>query len=156
MSRRRPIGEPLRLFDAWPGVPARQHLTVSLALNAPSRVGPALRLRVHETIRELGYVPKAEAAIRGPEGPAGHYPGVVGRFSAVASADERLQGSWSLRLQVGYEVVVYDHGSTTFHPHVLDSLSLALKLRWARPDLTFPIAAVWQAVLQHDHFPTVC
>jgi DNA-binding LacI/PurR family transcriptional regulator len=126
--------------------------TVSLALNAPNRVRPGTSARVHEAIRELGYVPKAEAAIRAQKG-TGRI-GVVGRFSAVASANERLQGLLVAASQDGYEVVVYDHGSTTFHPHVLDSLSLAHKLD-GLVLIDIPIAESLADRLEHDNFPTV-
>jgi DNA-binding LacI/PurR family transcriptional regulator len=126
--------------------------TVSLALNAPSRVRPDTSARVHEAIRELGYVPKVEAAIRAQKG-TGRI-GVVGRFSAVPSANERLQGLLIAASQEGYEVVVYDHGSTTFHPHVLDSLSLARKLDGLIL-IDVPIAESLAHRLEHDGFPTV-
>jgi DNA-binding LacI/PurR family transcriptional regulator len=100
--------------------------TVSLALNAPSRVRPDTLARVQTAIRDLRFVPKAEAVARAQRGT--RRIGVVGRFSAIPSLSERLQGLLAEASKEGYEVVVYEHASVAFHPHLVDSLSLSRKL----------------------------
>lgn len=126
--------------------------TVSLALNSPARVSPATLARVQAAVRDLGFVPKAEAAIRAQKGT--RRVGVVGRFSAVPSQSERLRGVLAAAAEVGYEVVVYEQGSAAFNLNLVDSLSLSRKLD-GLVLIDIPITAGLAERLNQDNFPTV-
>ena len=126
--------------------------TVSLALNSPARVRPATLARVQAAVRELGFVPKAEAAIRARKGT--RRIGVMGRFSAIPSESERLGGLLAAAAEDGYEVVVYDQGTGAFNLSMVDSLSLSRKLD-GLVLIDIPITTGLAERLAEDEFPAV-
>jgi len=98
--------------------------TVSLALNAPSRVRDETRERIHAAIDELGFVPKTEAIARARRG-VGRI-GVIAPFTTYPSFSRRLNGVLSYLRGQSYETVVYDHeGAGT---SLLSSLPLTRRL----------------------------
>jgi DNA-binding LacI/PurR family transcriptional regulator len=98
--------------------------TVSLALNAPTRVRIETLERIHAAIDELGFVPKAEAIAQARRG-LGRI-GVIGPFTTYPSFSRRLNGVLSHLRGQSYEVVVYDHeGAGT---SLLSSLPLTRRL----------------------------
>jgi LacI family transcriptional regulator len=126
--------------------------TVSHALNSPGRVRPKTLERVNAAVRDLGFVPKTEAAVRARKGT--RRIGVVGRFSAIPSESERLQGILAAAAQDGYDVVVYDQGSAAFHLHLVDSLSLSRKLDGLIL-VDIPITDGLAQRLEQDDFPYI-
>jgi len=98
--------------------------TVSLALNAPSRVRDETLERIHAAIDELGFVPKTEAIARARRG-VGRI-GVIAPFTTYPSFSRRLNGVLSYLRGQSYETVVYDHeGAGT---SLLSSLPLTRRL----------------------------
>jgi LacI family transcriptional regulator, repressor for deo operon, udp, cdd, tsx, nupC, and nupG len=98
--------------------------TVSLALNAPSRVRNETLERIHAAIDELGFVPKTEAIARARRG-VGRI-GVIAPFTTYPSFSRRLNGVLSYLRGQSYETVVYDHeGAGT---SLLSSLPLTRRL----------------------------
>lgn len=83
--------------------------TVSLALNAPSRVKASTLERILGAIDELGFVPKSEAVTRARRG-IGRI-GVIAPFTTYASFARRLNGVFSAVRGRSCEVVVYDQES---------------------------------------------
>jgi DNA-binding LacI/PurR family transcriptional regulator len=83
--------------------------TVSLALNAPDRVKPSTRERVHASIDQLGFQPKTDAVARARRG-IGRI-GVVAPFSSHPSFARRLNGVFSAARGRSMEIVVYDEAS---------------------------------------------
>lgn len=84
--------------------------TVSLALNAPSRVKPATLQRVMESVDHLGYVPKTEAVLRARRG-VGRI-GLIAPFTSFPSAfARRLNGVLEEFSTDNYEVIVFDQPS---------------------------------------------
>lgn len=126
--------------------------TVSLALNSPARVRADTLQRVQTAVRELGFIPSAEAAARARRGT--RRVGVLGRFSAIPSLSERLRGLLDAAAREGYEVVVYEEGSVAFHPHLVDSLSLSRKLDGLIL-MDIPITDRLAESLDQDGLPTV-
>jgi len=126
--------------------------TVSHALNSPSRVRPETLERINAAVRDLGFVPKAQAAIRARKGT--HRVGVIGRFSAIPTESERLQGLLAAAAEDNYEVVVYDQGSAAFQHHLVDSLSLSRKLD-GLVLVDMAITDNLARTLERDNFPTV-
>jgi LacI family transcriptional regulator len=126
--------------------------TVSHVLNSPGRVRPETLERVNTAVRDLGFVPKAEAAVRARKGT--RRVGVVGRFSAIPSESERLHGLLAAAAEDGYEVAVYDQGSVAFHPHLVDSLSLSRRLDGLIL-MDMPITERLAEQLEQDKFPAV-
>lgn len=126
--------------------------TVSHALNSPARVRPETLERVNAAVRDLGFVPKAEAAVRARKGT--RRIGALGRFSTIPSASERLLGLLDAASADGYEVVVYDQGSSAFHIDLVDSLSLSRKLDGLIL-IDIPITERLAQRLHQDNFPTV-
>jgi len=80
--------------------------TVSLALNAPSRVREATLSRILDAADELGFVPKTEAVTRARQGV--RRIGVFAAFTSHASYARRLNGVLQAAAQERFEVVVYD------------------------------------------------
>jgi LacI family transcriptional regulator len=98
--------------------------TVSLALNAPSRVRTETLDRIHAAIDELGFVPKTEAIVRARKG-VGRI-GVIAPFATYPSFSRRLNGVLSHLRGQSCEAVVYDHeGAGT---SLLSSLPLTRRL----------------------------
>jgi LacI family transcriptional regulator len=100
--------------------------TVSQALNRPARVTQALRERVFAAVEELGYVPAAEAVLRGRTKTA--RIGVVGPFTAYNSYMRRLAGVLEVLHPLGEEVCVFDHESATVASPLLASIPLSRRL----------------------------
>jgi DNA-binding LacI/PurR family transcriptional regulator len=98
--------------------------TVSLALNAPSRVKVGTLERINAAIDELAFVPKTEAITRARRG-VGRI-GVIAPFSTYSSFGRRLNGVLSAIRGQSFETVVYDHeGAGT---SLLGSLPLLRRL----------------------------
>ncbi len=98
--------------------------TVSLALNAPSRVRVETLERIHDAIDALGFVPKTEAVTRARRG-VGRI-GVIAPFTTYPSFSRRLNGVLRGLRGRNYEAVVYDHeGAAT---SLLASLPLSRRL----------------------------
>jgi DNA-binding LacI/PurR family transcriptional regulator len=98
--------------------------TVSLALNAPSRVKVATLERINAVIDELEFVPKTEAIARARRG-VGRI-GVIAPFSTYPSFSRRLNGVLRAIRGQSVETVVYDHeGAAT---SLLASLPLSRRL----------------------------
>src|SRR3979490_1781451 len=91
--------------------------TVSLALNAPTRVSEPTRARVLSAADELGFVPKADAVTRARRG-VGRI-GVIAPFSSCPSFGVRLNGVFAELRGQPLEVVVYDHTSAAEAPSPL-------------------------------------
>ncbi len=83
--------------------------TVSLAMNAPSRVSKATRSKIYEIAEEIGFEPKSEAIARARRG-VGRI-GVLAPFSSYPSFYERLSGILEAVEGQGLEIVVFDHES---------------------------------------------
>jgi DNA-binding LacI/PurR family transcriptional regulator len=83
--------------------------TVSLALNAPSRVKASTLNRILEAVDALDYVPKTEAVIRARRG-VGRL-GVIAPFTSFPSFARRLNGVLGAAAEQHLEVVVYDEPS---------------------------------------------
>ena len=88
--------------------------TVSLAINAPTRVSPATRTRVLAAVDELGFVPKTEAVTRARRG-VGRI-GVIAPFTSSAFFARVLNGVLRAARGKQVEVVVYDHESANASP----------------------------------------
>jgi LacI family transcriptional regulator len=100
--------------------------TVSLALNSPARVRPETLERVYSAVNDLGFVPKADAAVRARRG-TGRI-GVIAPFTAYGSFMERLQGVLAASEDDSFEIVVFNQDATIFRQHVVDSLPLSRRL----------------------------
>ena len=98
--------------------------TVSLALNAPSRVKSETLERVLAAADELSFVPKTEAVTRARRG-VGRI-GVIAPFTSYASFARRLNGVLSAVRGQSSEIVVYDQESAA--TSVLASLPLTQRL----------------------------
>ena len=83
--------------------------TVSLALNAPHRVKPSTRERIHAAIDELGFLPKSDAVARARRG-IGRI-GVIAPFSSHPSFARRLNGVFAAAQGKPIEIVIYDEAS---------------------------------------------
>ena len=98
--------------------------TVSLALNAPSRVRGETLDRINDAIDDLGFVPKTEAVTRARRG-VGRI-GVIAPFTTYPSFSRRLNGVLGALRGLNYEAVTYDHeGAAT---SLLASLPLSQRL----------------------------
>jgi DNA-binding LacI/PurR family transcriptional regulator len=98
--------------------------TVSLALNAPSRVRGETLERIHDAIDDLGFVPKTEAVTRARRG-VGRI-GVIAPFTTYPSFSRRFNGVLGALRGLNYEAVAYDHeGAAT---SLLASLPLSRRL----------------------------
>lgn len=100
--------------------------TVSLALNSPDRVRAETLQKVLVAVEELGFVPKAEAALRARRGT--RRVGVVAPFTSYPSFMERLRGVMAAAAKERFEVVVYDEESAALRHHFVDSLPLSRRL----------------------------
>ncbi len=125
--------------------------TVSLALNSPHRVRPETLARVQNAVRELGFVPKAEAAVRARKG-TGRI-GVVGPFTSVRSSLERLRGIIDAAGD-HFEIVVHGRESAVLHKHYVDSLVLSRRLDGLIL-IDVPITGHLAHRLVEDRFPAV-
>ncbi|WP_214102651.1 LacI family DNA-binding transcriptional regulator [Acrocarpospora catenulata] len=81
--------------------------TVSLAMNSPTRVSPAMRARVYEAADALGFEPKTEAVARARRG-VGRI-GVLAPFSSYPSFYARLNGVFAAARDHPTEIVLFDH-----------------------------------------------
>ena len=79
--------------------------TVSRVLNAPNRVAADKRQKVQDAIRELNFVPKADAVAKARK--AYKKIGVVAPFFTQPSFMERLRGIASVLSAEHYELVIY-------------------------------------------------
>lgn len=100
--------------------------TVSLAINSPDRVRAETLRRVLDAVDELGFVPKAEAAMRARKGT--RRVGVVAPFTSYPSFMERLRGVMAAAAEDRFEVVIYDEESAALRHHFVDSLPLSRRL----------------------------
>lgn len=100
--------------------------TVSLALNSPNRVSPQTLERIFLAVRELNFMPKAEASVRARKGT--RRIGVAAPFTAHGSFFDRLRGIISASEEDHFEVVVYNQQSAALHRHLVESLSLTRRL----------------------------
>lgn len=91
--------------------------TVSLAMNAPSRVTPATRDRIYAAADEIGFEPKSEAVARARRG-VGRI-GVLAPFSSYPSFHERLSGVLTAVRDLAIEIVLFDHESVAASPSPL-------------------------------------
>ena len=98
--------------------------TVSLALNAPTRVKPQTLERVLAAADELSFVPKTEAVSRARRG-VGRI-GVIAPFTSYSSFGRRLNGVLRAVHGQSSEIVVYDEQSAA--AAVLASLPLMQRL----------------------------
>lgn len=83
--------------------------TVSNALNRPHKVGEDTRVRVLGVADELGYMPKAEAAVLARR--SARRVGVFAPFTSYDSFMRRLAGVLTAASASGVEVAVFDTGS---------------------------------------------
>ncbi len=79
--------------------------TVSRVLNEPNRVAEEKRQRVQKAIRELNFVPKADAVAKARS--AYRKIGVIAPFFTQTSFMERLRGFASVLSAMHYELVIY-------------------------------------------------
>jgi DNA-binding LacI/PurR family transcriptional regulator len=100
--------------------------TVSLVLNAPSRVRAGTLERVMAAIDELGFVPKTEAVTRARRG-TGRI-GVMAPFTSYPSFARRLNGVMRALRAQPWEIVVYDQQSAADSSLVLASMPLRRRL----------------------------
>jgi LacI family transcriptional regulator len=98
--------------------------TVSLVLNAPSRVKPTTLAAVMTAIDELDFVPKSEAVTRARRG-IGRI-GVIAPFTTYPSFARRLNGVLHAVHGQSSEIVVYDQASAA--SSTLASLPLTRRL----------------------------
>jgi DNA-binding LacI/PurR family transcriptional regulator len=98
--------------------------TVSLALNAPTRVKPETLERVLAAADALNFVPKSEAVTRARRG-VGRI-GVIAPFTSYSSFSRRLNGVLRAVRGQNSEIVVYDQESAA--TSVLASLPLTQRL----------------------------
>lgn len=83
--------------------------TVSLALNAPTRVSAETRRKVLEAVDALGFVPKPEAVARARRG-VGRV-GIVAPYTSYPSVARRLNGILHTGSQHALEIVLFDQES---------------------------------------------
>src|SRR5690242_20617893 len=83
--------------------------TVSLALNAPTRVSAETRRKVLEAVDALGFVPKPEAVARARRG-VGRV-GVIAPYTSYPSAARRLNGILHAGSQHALEIVLFNQES---------------------------------------------
>lgn len=96
--------------------------TISRVLNAPGKVSPATRVRVHRAIDKLGFVPKAEARARALSRTA--RIGVVTPFFTAPSFVQRLRGIAEALSSTHFELVIYTVESLEHMEGYLASLPL--------------------------------
>ncbi|MBO8193420.1 LacI family DNA-binding transcriptional regulator [Streptomyces oryzae] len=100
--------------------------TVSLALNAPSKVRATTLSRIMTAIDELGFTPRAEAASRARKR-LGRI-GVMAPFTTYPTFARRLEGVLEAVNGLEYEVVVHDQISAAAAAPVLAGLPLTHRL----------------------------
>jgi LacI family transcriptional regulator len=101
--------------------------TVSLVLNAPSRVAAATREKVLRAVDRLGFQPKADAVTRARRG-IGRI-GVVAPFSSYPSFARRLNGVFVGLADGSLDLVVFDQdAAASASPPLLASLPLTQRL----------------------------
>jgi len=96
--------------------------TISRVLNAPGKVSPATRVRVHAAIDKLGFIPKAEARARALSRTA--RIGVVTPFFTAPSFVQRLRGIAEALSSTHIELVIYTVDSLEHVEGYLASLPL--------------------------------
>ena len=79
--------------------------TVSRFLNDPDKVAPKTRVRIEEAMKELEFVPKADAVARARQG--AKRIGILTPFLTAQSFVERLDGIHEVLKPLGYEQVTY-------------------------------------------------
>jgi LacI family transcriptional regulator len=126
--------------------------TVSLAINAPDRVRPETLDKIHRSVEELGYTPKAAATIQARK--ATRRIGVVAPFTTYGSFMERLRGVMAAAEKERYEIVLYDHESYALRHHLADSLSLSQRLD-GLVLMAIPMSDPLAKRLLQDGLPTV-
>ncbi|HEX6755062.1 MAG TPA: LacI family DNA-binding transcriptional regulator [Mycobacteriales bacterium] len=125
--------------------------TVSLVLNVPGRVSPATAERVLSAMRDLDYVPKAEAVTRARRG-VGRV-GVLAPFSTYPSFARRLNGVFRALAGGPNEVVVFDQRSAA-QTTLLSSLPLTRRLDGLLV-MALPLDDELAAGLHRQRMPTV-
>lgn len=125
--------------------------TVSLVLNVPGRVSPATAERVLSAMRDLDYVPKAEAVTRARRG-VGRV-GVLAPFSTYPSFARRLNGVFRALAGRPNEVVVFDQRSAA-QTTLLSSLPLTRRLDGLLV-MALPLDDELAAGLHRQRMPTV-
>ncbi|MGP3988457.1 LacI family DNA-binding transcriptional regulator [Streptomyces sp. 3N207] len=100
--------------------------TVSLALNAPTKVRATTLSRIMTAIDELGFTPRADAASRARKR-AGRI-GVMAPFTTYPTFARRLEGVFEAVNGLEYEVVVYDEISAAAAAPVLAGLPVTHRL----------------------------
>ncbi len=84
--------------------------TVSRVLNEPDKVGEDKRKKVLDAIKELNFIPKADAVANARKGY--HKIGVIAPFFTQPSFMERLRGVAQALAPQHYELVIYSIDST--------------------------------------------
>jgi DNA-binding LacI/PurR family transcriptional regulator len=100
--------------------------TVSRVLNAPDKVNPVTRARVLTVIDELGFVPKAEAAVRARKD-LGRI-GILAPFFTYPSFVERMRGVAVALADLPYELTIYSVDSSIRRDAYLSSLAVSRRL----------------------------
>jgi LacI family transcriptional regulator len=101
--------------------------TVSLAMNAPSRVSPATRKKVIQAADDLGFEPKSEAVSRARRG-VGRI-GILAPFTSYPSYGRRLNGVLRATRGTPLETVLFDlESAATSASPLLGSLPLTGRL----------------------------
>jgi LacI family transcriptional regulator len=127
--------------------------TVSLVMNAPSRVAPATRARVLRAADDLGFEPKTEAVARARRG-VGRI-GVLAPLSSYPSYGRRLNGVLRTVRGRATEVVVYDlESAATSSSPLLSSLPLTGRLD-GLIIMGLPLEPAVAARLRDQRLPTV-
>jgi len=96
--------------------------TVSRVLNDPQKVNDETRSSVFEAIRQLGYVPKAEARARAMQ--QNRRIGVITPYFTAPSFVQRLRGVASALNSTSYELVIYTVESTHKFYRYLETLPI--------------------------------
>jgi LacI family transcriptional regulator len=100
--------------------------TVSRVLNSPHQVSEATRQKVLQAIKELNFVPKAEASVRAKKR-IGRI-GVLTPFLTAPSFVERIEGIAHALHGTEYELIVYSVRNAQQLQHYLDMFSAARRL----------------------------
>ncbi len=96
--------------------------TVSRVLNDPQKVNDETRSSVFEAIRQLGYIPKAEARARAMQ--QNRRIGVITPYFTAPSFVQRLRGVASALNSTSYELVIYTVESTHKFYRYLETLPI--------------------------------
>ena len=96
--------------------------TVSRVLNDPQKVNEETRASVFEAIRQLGYMPKAEARARAMQ--QNRRIGVITPYFTAPSFVQRLRGVASALETTSYELVIYTVESTHKFNRYMETLPI--------------------------------